>query len=76
MTNPRKAILKNMAEIEALTGRDERLIRKWVDTKAFPAKKIDGRWQAVTEDVVEWYRSQGMELDGHVVCAGKNRREG
>ena len=51
-------ILKSMSEIESYTGRDETSIRRLIAEDGFPAALVRGRWQAVTADVNDWYRSQ------------------
>ena len=51
-------ILRTMAEIERFTGRDENTIKRWTAEDGFPAQLLDGRWQAVVEDVLTWYRGR------------------
>lgn len=45
-----------MAEIEDFTGRDAKTILKMIEHENFPAKFICGRWQAVPEDILKWFR--------------------
>ena len=54
-----------MSEIERFTGRDAKTIIKMVEEDGFPAKMVRNRWQAVVEDVLEWYRNyQGFPENG------------
>lgn len=53
-----KAVLRGMHEIEELTRRSERTIKRWIAENGFPAHKIDGIWQAVQEDVLKWMQSR------------------
>ncbi len=42
----------------AFTGRSWPVIKKWIDEDGFPARKIDGVWEADGDLVIEWRRQQ------------------
>ena len=33
-------------------------VKRWIQKKGFPARKIDGRWESDTELIDEWKRAQ------------------
>jgi hypothetical protein len=66
-------IVKSMSQIEAYTGRDEGTLETLVKTQGFPARLAQGRWQAVTKDIVNWYRQNAANrsVDGR----GRGRKK-
>jgi len=62
---PGREILCGMAELEKLTGRDARTIRRWAARQGFPAACIDGRWQALRREVEGWISRRIATKGGH-----------
>ena len=45
-------------QINVFVGRRWDVIRKWIDKKGFPAKKIDGIWESDSDLILAWRREQ------------------
>jgi len=53
-TTRSEKILITMDEIEDYTGRNRKLIKRWIAKDNFPAVKVDGRWQSSTALIDSW----------------------
>ena len=50
--------LTGRKQINVFVGRRWDVIRKWIDKKGFPAKKIDGIWESDSDLILAWRREQ------------------
>jgi hypothetical protein len=53
-----KTILTGRKQIMNFVGRSWPTIQKWIDEDGFPARKLDGVWEADGDLVIEWRRRQ------------------
>jgi hypothetical protein len=61
MNQTRQPILSGKKDICRYVGRSWSTIRKWVDEKDFPARKLDGIWEADAELIIQWRQRQIAE---------------
>lgn len=61
MNQIRPTILNGKKEISRYVGRSWSTIRKWIDRKDFPARKLDGIWEADAELIIQWRQRQIAE---------------
>lgn len=51
-------VLSGTKEISRFSGRPWNTIKKWIASRNFPARKIDGRWESDAELIARWRRRQ------------------
>ena len=64
MSQTRQPILNGKKDICRYVGRSWSTIRKWIDQKEFPARKLDGIWEADAELIIQWRQRQIAEQVG------------
>lgn len=57
-------ILSGKKSITNFVGRSWETVSKWIDEKEFPAKKLDGVWEADAEMIIDWRKRQLKPVDG------------
>lgn len=53
-----KIVYVGLGQIAKACGCSPKIALLWIREKQFPAAKIDGKWRAVPQDVVEWLRER------------------
>lgn len=53
-----KMVLAGLENIAETMGCSRKTLCKWIQTKGFPAFKMDGVWRALPVDVEDWLRQQ------------------
>ncbi len=61
MRDPSRPLIGSK-EIESYCGRCWEVVSLWIKEKKFPAKKIDGRWEAFPDRIDNW-RKKRIEGD-------------
>jgi hypothetical protein len=61
MSQMGQPILNGKKDISKFVGRSWSTIRKWIDEKEFPARKLDGIWEADAELIIQWRQKQIAE---------------
>ena len=58
--------LSGQKAIRKYVGRSWSTIRIWIDDKEFPARKLDGIWEAKVELIIQWRQRQIPEWAGQL----------
>ena len=45
-------------DIIKFTERSWKVIKRWINTRGFPAVKVDGRWESDKDLIREWRKDQ------------------
>ncbi len=51
-------ILSGKKSISSFVGRSWTTVAMWIAERGFPARKLDGVWEADAEMIIEWRRDQ------------------
>jgi len=69
-------VLVGKKEIYTFVRRSWKTIQEWLDTRGFPAKKINGVWESDGELITQWCRRQiaGAPDEAPPPVPGRRRR--
>jgi len=69
-------VLVGKKEICNFVRRSWKTIQEWLDTRGFPAKKINGVWESDGELITQWRRRQitGDSEEAVTPVTGRRRR--
>lgn len=61
MSQRKHPIINGKKDISKFVGRSWRTIRMWIEEKDFPARKLDGIWEADADLIIQWRQKQIAE---------------